>query len=135
DFASTVTVIDATTNSVVTTIPSSGRLGLVVNPAGTRVYSGFGQSLKVIDTTTNTVIATVATPVEGIAINPAGTFVYSTGVPTFGNSQVAVVDTSTNAIVTQILVGASAEGIDVTPDGTHVYVANSGSASVSVIST
>jgi YVTN family beta-propeller protein len=44
-----------------------------------------------------------------------------------------VVDTATNTVVGNIAVGATPEGVSVTPDGAFVYVANSFSESVSVI--
>jgi YVTN family beta-propeller protein len=69
----TVSVIDTTTNTVLTTV-AVGRdpLGVAVNPAGTRVYvanqtdDGFGD-VSVIDTASNTVVATVGVGFEPVA--------------------------------------------------------------------
>jgi YVTN family beta-propeller protein len=56
-----------------------------------------------------------------------------------GSGDVSVIDTATNLEVTgaglPIPVGAAPAGIAITPDGTHAYVANVDSDSVSVIDT
>ncbi|HEY3777070.1 MAG TPA: YncE family protein [Rhizomicrobium sp.] len=48
---------------------------------------------------------------------------------------VSVIDTSSNTVIATIPVGASPEGVGVTPDGSTVYVTNQGSNDVSVIAT
>jgi YVTN family beta-propeller protein len=48
---------------------------------------------------------------------------------------VSVVNTSTNAIVTTIPVGANPYGVTVSPDGSRVYIANLSAQSISVINT
>ncbi len=45
----------------------------------------------------------------------------------------SVINTSTNTVVNTVPVGTRPQGIAVSPDGSHVYVANSGSNTVSVI--
>ena len=40
------------------------------------------------------------------------------------DSTVSVIDTATNAVVATVPVGLNPEYLAVTPDGTHVYVAN-----------
>ncbi len=47
----------------------------------------------------------------------------------------SVIDTSTNAVTATIPVGITPNNIAITPDGSEVYVANSGSNNVSVIDT
>ncbi|MBI3873844.1 MAG: hypothetical protein HY307_02360 [Arcobacter sp.] len=44
-----------------------------------------------------------------------------------------MIDTSTNTVLTTIPVGDTPQGVAVNPAGTLIYVANSGSNSVSVI--
>ncbi|MGA7384174.1 MAG: YncE family protein, partial [Methylocella sp.] len=51
------------------------------------------------------------------------------------SNSVSVIDTATNTVVATIPVRAAAEGLAVTPDGTHVYVTNISSDHVSVIAT
>jgi hypothetical protein len=91
-------------NTVIATVPSSGFLGLVVNPAGTRVYSGFGGGVAVIDTSTNASLTSVALAAgaspQGLAIKPAGTRVYVTDT---NNASVSVIDTATNTSLQQFL--------------------------------
>ncbi|MES2332153.1 MAG: LamG-like jellyroll fold domain-containing protein [Bacteroidota bacterium] len=56
-------------------------------------------------------------------------------VPEYFDGYVSVVNTSTNAIVTTIPVGTGPYGVTVSPDGSHVYVANLSSQNISVINT
>ena len=46
-----------------------------------------------------------------------------------------MIKTANRAVVATIPVGSIPEGVAFTPDGTHAYVANQGSSSVSVIAT
>jgi YVTN family beta-propeller protein len=46
-----------------------------------------------------------------------------------------VIDIASSRKIAVIEVGGTPEGIDITPDGQHVYVANWGDGSVSVIDT
>src|SRR2546427_11932989 len=72
-----VTVIDATTRKVVTTIPVGKRpRGVAVSPDGRRVYvtNSNSDSLSVIDTKSLAVLRTVPAgpPPQGVALHPAG---------------------------------------------------------------
>jgi YVTN family beta-propeller protein len=102
-----VSVIDTSTNTVVTTVPVGIRpFGVAVNPAGTRAYvvNTDSSNVSVIDTSTDTVVATVPVGIRpfGVAVNHAGTRVYVTN----GNSDnVSGIDTSTNTVVTTVPVG------------------------------
>lgn len=141
---SKVYVINAATNTVITSITGVGKPGgVAVNSAGTRLYvaNGYGTSgnvntVSVINTSTNTVIATIPVGIgpTGIAVNPAGTRVYVTNEALNGNT-VSVIDTSTNRVIATITVGLQPFGVDINPAGTRVYVANYGSNNVSVIDT
>ena len=65
---------------------------------------------------------------------PDGKYVYVTHlVPDPGS--VSVIDTATNTVVAAISVEGVPAAVAVTPDGKHVYVANGGSNTVSVIET
>ena len=76
------------------------------------------------------VIATTSRPLA------AAPFAYVTN---FYSGTVSVIDTATNTVVATPAVGTQPYGIAVTPDGSHVYVANEGSGSnlgsISVIDT
>ncbi len=51
------------------------------------------------------------------------------------SSNVSVIDTATDTVITTVSVGSFPQGVAVTPDGSKVYVANSNSDDVSVIDT
>ena len=130
----TVTVLDTSTNAVVATIPvGDGPNAVAILPNGTRVYvpNSGSDTVSVIDTASNNVIATV--PVgnfpEGVAVRPDGARVYVT---TYDG--VAVIDTATNTVVATIPIVAGA-GMDFSPDGSRLYLANMGLDAVSVIDT
>jgi YVTN family beta-propeller protein len=141
----TVTVIDTSTNSIVSQVTpmSNTPTGVALNPDGTRLYVTlyWASSVAVIDTATTSVIATV--PVHGndpwvyptgVTVSPDGTRVY---VADSGGDCVSVIDTSNNTLLTtiQMTQGIGAYGIAVHPDGTRVYVTNSRSDTVTVIDT
>jgi YVTN family beta-propeller protein len=135
--SNSVSVIDTSTNTVVTTVAvGNSPFGVAVNPDGTRAYvaNAFSSDISVIDTSTNTVVATVSlenTP-YGVAITPDGARAYVTN-PV--SNSVSVVDTSTNTVVATVAVGNIPYGVAITPDGTRVYVTNDQADSVSVIDT
>jgi YVTN family beta-propeller protein len=137
-----VSVIDTSSNTVIATInvgmsPSA----VVVDPTGTKLYVTNicgSNTLSVIDTSTNTITATVPmapNPVySAITINPPGSRVYvlNTGGTDYG---VNVIDTTTNTVIAKTPVTAWPDGIDITPNGAYLYVANQLSNTVSVIDT
>jgi len=148
----TVSVIDTATNTVVgLPIPvSASAVGVAVAPDGSKVYIattisvGRGTAgVLVIDTATNTVSATI--PVgrahNGVAVTPDGSKVYVTdsrrgGFPGGGGvGVVSVIDAVANAVIATVVVGFLPFEVAVTPDGSKVYVANSGSNNVAVIET
>lgn len=133
--ANTVSAIDTDTNTVVATIPVGvSPFGVVVNPAGTRVYvSNDGtNTVSVIDAVANTLVTTVTVGANarGIAITPDGAFVYVTN---RGANSVSVIKTATNTVIATISVGSWPNWVAVSPDGTSVYVINYFSNNVSVI--
>jgi len=107
-----VSVIDTSTNTVLTTVGvGSFPGGVAVNPAGTRLYVTnffpFENSVSVIDTTTNTVLTTVAVGRDpmGVAVNPAGTRVYVANFTDDGFGDVSVIDTASHTVVATVPVG------------------------------
>src|SRR5262245_23129319 len=131
-----VSVIDATTDTVVTTIPMAGlpSYGLAVNPNGTVVYvatmdtqqaaNGY-DSIPVIDVATNTVTGSIPlgfnTGPRGVAFNPSGTTAYVTNNVT---NTVSVIDVAGGIVTGSIPVDRSPFGIVTSPDGSRIYVAN-----------
>jgi gliding motility-associated-like protein len=98
--------------------------------------SGDG-SISVINVATNTVIATIIPPHDPdcVCISPDGSKAYIGC--SDGSSTVTVINTTTNAIINTIPVSSSGEstGIEVTPDGTMLYVANYVDNTVSAVNT
>lgn len=74
-----VTVLDATTNSVVGTIPVGDQpIGIVIRGNFAYVANQISRSVTVIDTTSNTVVGTIPVLFQpvGIAVSPDGSSVY-----------------------------------------------------------
>ena len=132
-----VTVIDAATNTIITTIPTSvgpGAFDIIVNPSGTRIYvsneaSGY---VTVIDTTTNTVITDifVGGSLGALSITPDSSTVY---VSNFSFGGVIAIDTATNTVGTAIATGITPGMISITPDGVKAFVSNLYSDTISII--
>ena len=149
----TVSVIDTATNTVTQTIPVGGEfpIALAVTPDGSRVYvtNQDTQNVSVINTATNTVITTITTNVmQGVSDGPRDVVINSDGslayvavggpslVPGNASNFVVIIDTATNTLIGQpIDVGRDPDGMDLTPDGRHLYVTNAQDNNVSVIDT
>jgi YVTN family beta-propeller protein len=132
-----VSVVDTANSTVIATIPYAGSRNVAVSQDGKFIYGTVGAAISVISSTTNRVVTTVpvgATAVN-IAVSPNGAFVYVTCDNGTGNGYVAVVDTATYQVIATVPMGYGfpSNGLDVTPDGTYVYVSNS--QNVSVIAT
>ena len=122
----TVSVIDATNNTVTATIPVGARpVGIAPTPDGTKVYVRNGYdvgTVTVINATNNTVIKTI--PV-GAALNHNATiagnsrFVYVAHAG--GSGDIAVIDTATDTVVTDIGLGFYPWVMTMTPDGSAVF--------------
>ncbi|MEV5486190.1 MULTISPECIES: IPT/TIG domain-containing protein [Streptomyces] len=135
--SSSVSVIDTTTRSVITTIGvANGPWGVAVAPDGLRAYVAcFGtNSVAVIDTATRTVTASISglNKPLGLAVSPDGSRLY---VASQGGNRVDVISTATDTIIASVPVGTGPRNVAVTPDGTEVYVTEEGANAVSVIDT
>lgn len=114
-----VTVIDTSTDTVVTTIPiASGPDSVAVNPAGTRLYvtRQLASQLAVVDTATNTVLTNVTLtdgctlfPAFAIAVTPDGTRAYFGGTGCSGYAA-WFLDTATNSLAGSVPLPASGGG-------------------------
>ena len=67
-----------------------------------------------------------------LAVGLSSTNIYSQTayISNYGSNTVTVINLTTNSVVTTITVGTSPFGVSVSPDGSKVYVANSGTPSV-----
>jgi bacillolysin len=149
-----VSVIDTAANVVVATIPAGqgcscvGSEGIAVSPDGALVYVTNEQenSVSVIRTASNSVIATIPVGTGPIGVGPIGTGPIGVAASPdggriyvlngSGTTSVVVINTATNAIMTNIPLGVvQARGIAVAPDGKRLYVSTYGSNTIKVIDT
>jgi len=135
-----VTVIDAATDTVATTIAvGSEPRNPAVNRDGTRVYvpNRFSDSVTVINGVTNTVITTISSVGDepySAAVGSDGTRVY---VANKSDNTLAVIDATNNTMLTTISDSCfdSPEWVIVNPAGTRAYVVNRQGDSVCVVNT
>ena len=141
EVANTVSVINTATNTVAATINVGVSLSsIALSPDGDTLYvvaQPAQVALYVFSTATYALEATVPlvgiTQARGVAVTPDGTRLY---VSIFNSSgAVKVIDTASFGIIATVAVGMVPLGLDITPDGSLVYVANTNSSTVSVIST
>jgi YVTN family beta-propeller protein len=132
----TVSVINAASDSVTTTVPvGNDPFGVSVTKDGKKVYVADQKADDVyaIDTTTNRVTATIPIGKSpyGVAVTPDGKKVY---VANEADNTVSVINTENNKIKT-IPVGKKPFGVAINPTGTKAYVTNSGSSTLYIIDT
>jgi YVTN family beta-propeller protein len=121
-----VSVIDATTDTVTGTIPVGvGPTAVVANPTGTRLYVAnegvTTGSVSVIDTGTGAVVATIPVGADprSIAITPDGRQV---AVANRDDGTLSLINTGTNAVTATVFVGGNPWAVAISPDGTLAYV-------------
>lgn len=147
-----LTVIDSSTNTIITTIPiarSGGTPVVVISPDGFSAYATAAlpnnAGLAVIDTTSNTVTAYVDLPpgpnATAVAISPDGTYGYILNDADDGGSpSLYQFDTTTNTLLSGVNVmlpsgGYGGSGLAFSADGASLYVSSSGDGNVYVIDT
>ena len=157
--ADTVSVLDLSTNTVLTTISDASfnaPYTVTINPAGTKAYvtNSGGSTVTIIDIATNTVTGTIIgfDGPSGLVINPANTaiaYVNNYGGPILGSGNgytLSVVNLNSNTIVSTITLGSpppppiAPAALAITPNGAFLYSANyvdgnTGTGTVSVINT
>jgi YVTN family beta-propeller protein len=140
--SSTLSVIDATTDSVVAA-PSVNvgmlAMGVAVNPNSAKPYvyiTNWGTNSVTIVRTTDlsTVVlnAQVGINPNGVAVAPDGSAVY---VALEGDGKLVILDPQTAVVTGSVQVGSNPTGVAVAPDGRHVYVTNKKSNTLSVVDT
>ncbi len=120
--AGTVSVIDATTQTVTQTISVGAEpYGLAYTNGQLYVANTGSDTVSVIDTTSNTVSATIPVGVKPYYMTAIGTNAYVTN---GASNTVSVIDSTTNTVSATIPVGSYPRGIKA--HGTDLYVANYG---------
>lgn len=143
ELSNTVSVINTTTNTVISTVPvGNNPCGVTINHDGTKVYvtnfgndNARGNTFTIINTDTDEVITKLVYSGEGIkpfgvAITPDETLY----IASYGTDKVYAINLTAD-YSTPINVGSKPLGVAITSNGKWVYVANRGSNSVSVINT
>ncbi len=136
-----IAVIDSSTNTIITTIPTAGfHIGSDVNPVTNLIYVAqqFAGSVKIIDGSTDTVVTDLAVPglngaLGDLAINSATNRLY---VIRADNNDLAVFDAATNTLLTSIPLNCPASpcsGIAINPITNRIYVTASQGDEVYVI--
>jgi YVTN family beta-propeller protein len=130
-----VTVVDISTNSVITRIPvGTAPYGVAVSPDGDRVYIACGENdggIYIIDTVTNTVAGTI----EGmhattLAVNPDGSIIYAVSAD---DGTLTAIDAHSHGVIGAAQAGPSPFGIAVKPDGTRIYITSMEDGTMRVI--
>jgi YVTN family beta-propeller protein len=129
-----ISVINATTNKVATTLtPVAAALDAVYDPVTTEVYFSVPASfVTALNTTTNTfgTDLTVGTDPTNLTVDTSNGNVY---VANWGSNSVSVINATTYTVaVSAISVGSGPDGIAYDPSG-EVYVANTDASTVTVI--
>jgi YVTN family beta-propeller protein len=134
--STSITVLDTSTDLVLTTIPSVGigTVPVAITPTQLYIANFAGNVVDVIDTSTNMLQTTIPVGREpnAVAVTPDGQFGY---VANFMDNTVSVFSTATNAVVATVPVGLGPAGEIVTPNGALDYDYDSTANKISVINT
>lgn len=141
-----ITVIDAATNTVATTVPvGSEPRNPAVSPGGARVYvpNRFDDNVTVIDGTINMVLTTIDDTgfdePYGAAVSPSGALVYVVNKEGGGSStgSLTVINATNNTVVTTVddPCFVSPEWVIFNPAGTRAYVVSRQGDNVCVVNT
>jgi len=136
-----IAVVDATTNAVLSTVPTAGFHTMDVDPVEHRVYVGqqFAGRVLVIDGVTGSVVTDLTIPdliqtISYVAVNPATHRLY---VVRANNNDVAVMDLTTNSFIGAVAipapVGFDSQELAVDAGTNRIYLTNPNSGRLTVI--
>jgi YVTN family beta-propeller protein len=136
--SSTVSVIDTTSNNVLTTIHLPNNYTpreLALDTKRNYIYTAniFSNTLSVIDAATNSVIDTVQSSgsiVDGVTYDPVNDHIYAVNA---GSGTVSVIDGATRGVIDTITVGGDPKQGVFDPSNGLTYIPNRGSGTISVI--
>lgn len=141
----TVTVIDTTTDRVVSTIEVGARpRGIRTSPDGKLVFVALSFSSQQTPGTINKIAAIDHDTGKVVAQYDAGTDPEQFAISNDGRrlfisnedaGTASIVDTSSGRVISTVVVGIEPEGVTISPDGRWVYVTAETSNTVSVIDT
>jgi YVTN family beta-propeller protein len=135
--SNTVTVLNAATNAIVTTIAVGIAAEGIAYDSGTGeifvTNSGY-HTVSVVSDTTDQVVANISVGSfpYGLAYDSVLGEIFVTN---SGSSNVSVIDDVSDTVVATIAVGTTPEGIVYDPGESEIFVANYGSGNVSVVRT
>lgn len=116
-----------------------GSIDLAITPDGSKLYiarSGFGgfRILKLADNTVSSLNGlTIST--NSVAVSPDGSLAYLTGVLDDVNNNIAAVDVTTDSLIDEFGIGASAGGIAFSPTESKAYVTQPFDGKLSIVNT
>jgi YVTN family beta-propeller protein len=136
--SSTVSVIDTTSNNVLTTIHLPNNYTpreLALDTKRNYIYTAniFSNTLSVIDAATNNVIDTVQSSgsiVDGVTYDPVNDHIYAVNA---GSGTVSVIDGATRGVIDTVTVGGDPKQGVFDPSNGLTYIPNRGSGTISVI--
>lgn len=131
----TVTVLNATTAALVTTIAvGTNPFGLAISPDGTRLFVANRASgtISIVDTATNGIVGTITggTLPAGMAVSADGSTIY---IANESDGTVTARTIATNALVQTYPGFSSPRQIVLSTDGATAYVTNAGADTVGVL--
>ena len=150
DSSNNITVMNTNANNAVATTITLGSYivcDIALGMSGSRLYCALASAgdpvVGVIDTTANSYLQSIPLPrlKDGSIGQPWGICTHKNGqrayvaLGTATGGEVVFINTLSNSVQGTVTVGQNPFGLDVTPDGRKLYVANQNSSTVSVIDT
>jgi YVTN family beta-propeller protein len=129
-----VEVIDTASNTSMGNIAiTSSASAVAFTPDGSRAYVT-NDNVTVVDTGTNTVLTTIVMDrAFHVVVSPDGSRAYVTHL---SKNKLSVIDTASNTLLPPIPLVTSSQGLAITPDGGHIYLADNVTVdNVSVVDT
>lgn len=121
----TISVIDASSDTVINTYPATAPVTVIFNEAGTKAYvvRNANNTIYELNASTGALIGTITTTGFGYSpmVNHSGTRLY---VPHLLDTGIDVIDTSSYGIIQTITAGTGPISLAITDDDSKMYAAN-----------